>query len=271
MRMSRVKDIVVTSIIFLVIIAVIVGVYSSTLATIKSNTEEMVYRVIAKTDIKPGDRITSENVERVQIQNVLRADGMIYRLSQADVHVESVADAANSDSSISMIQSEDDLWAIGKVANEKIYKGEVLLNSKLVKEENRVGDETRLYAIPFESSNTGGYNIDVGERVDICLLYDDNEKTIAEYQRLPDNKVIDIVLAGKQIADIRDESGNSRKSVDGAAVVPGYVCFNLTYEEINKVEVARRQGTLFIGNTENYYKEGTQDSTFMLEAAMPTF
>lgn len=269
--MSRVKDIVVTSIIFLIIIAVIVGVYNSMLTAIKNNTEEMVYRVVAKTDIKPGDVITSENVERVQMQNVLRAKDMIYRLSQADVHVESVEDASNSDTSISTIQKEDDLWAIGKVANEKIYKGEVLLNSKLVRRENKVGDENRLYAIPFESSTTGGYNIDIGEKVDICLLYNDNEKVISGYQKLPDNKVIDIVLAEKQIADIRDESGNSRKSSDGAAVVPGYICFNLSYEEINKVEIARRQGTLFIGNTENYYKEGTQESTFMLEATMPTF
>ena len=84
-------------------------------------------------------------------------------------------------------------------------------------------------------------------------------------------KVIDIVLAEKQIADIRDESGNSRKEVAGAAVVPGYVCFNLTYEEINKVELAKRQGTLFIGSVENYYKEGSQAATFMTGATMPNF
>ena len=64
---------------------------------------------------------------------------------------------------------------------------------------------------------------------------------------------------------------NTRKSADGAAVVPGYVCFNLTYEEINKLEIAKRQGTLFIGSPENYYKDGSQAETFMTNATMPNF
>ena len=86
---------------------------------------------------------------------------------------------------------------------------------------------------------------------------------------MPNNKAIDIVLAGKRISDIRDESGNSAKNING--VVPGYVCFNLTYEEINKIEIAKRQGTLFLGNAENYYKVGSQADTFMPGAAMPNF
>lgn len=271
MKISRVRHVVITSIIFLIIIAIIVAVYNSMLTAIKSNTEEMVYRIVAKRDIEPGDKITSDNVERVQMQNVLNAQNMVYRLSQADRYVESVEDSLSKDTSISQISKEDNLWAIGKIAKEKIYKGEVLLADKLVLSEDMVGDETRLYAIPFESSTTGGYNISLGEKVDICVLYTDNDKTIAEYQKLPDNKAIDIVLSGKQIADIRDESGNSRKNVDGAAVVPGYVCFNLSYEEINKIEIAKRQGTLFIGSAENYYKEGIQTETFMVDATMPTF
>ena len=266
MKISRIKNVVITSIIFLIIIAVIVAVYNSMLNAIKSNTEEMVFRVIAKEDIEPGQEITASNVERVQMQNVLNADGMIYRLSQRDAHTELVEEYQKV-----QLTKEDDRYAIGKIAKDKIYKGEVLLTSNLVLKENVVADETRLYAIPFDSSTTGGYNISLGERVDICLLYDDNEKTISEYQNLPDNKVIDIVLAEKQIADIRDESGNSRQNADGAAVVPGYVCFNLTYEEINKVELAKRQGTLFIGSVANYYKEGSQAETFMPGITMPNF
>lgn len=271
MKISRVRHVIITSIIFLIIIAVIVGVYNSMLTAIRSNTEEMVYRVVAKEDIEPGEEITYDNVERQQMQNVLDASGMIYRLSEADRHVESVEKSQSKDATIANISKEDGLWAVGKIANEKIYKGEVLLNQKLILKDKKVGEETRLYAIPFESSTTGGYNIDLGEKVDICVLYSDNEKTIAEYQTLPANKAIDIVLAGKQIADIRDESGNSRKRTDGAAVVPGYVCFNLSYEEINKLEIAKRQGTLFIGNAENYYKEGVQGETFMTGAQMPNF
>ena len=78
-------------------------------------------------------------------------------------------------------------------------------------------------------------------------------------------------MAGRQIADIRDESGNSRKATNGAGVVPGYVCFNLTYDEINKLEIAKRQGTLFIGSAGNYYKDGVQSETFMVDASMPNF
>jgi len=259
----------ITSIIFLVIIAIIVLAYSSMLNAIKSNTEEMVYRIVAKTDIEPGTEITPDNVERVMMQNVLKAENMIYRLNQGDYHVESVEDANSGDETISTIKKEDGLWAVGKVANERIYKGEVLLAKKLILKEDKVGEETRLYAIPFDSSTTGAYNIDLGEKVDICLLYSGDERTISDYQNLPANKLIDIVLAGRQIADIRDESGNSRKN--GVAVVPGYICFNLTYEEINKLEIAKRQGTLFIGSAENYYAEGAQAETFMPNAQLPNF
>lgn len=267
MKISRIRHVVITSIIFLIIIAVIVGVYNSMLTAIKNNTEEMVYRVVATRDIEPGEKITLENVEKRQLQNVLRVDGTIYRLNQNDDNVESVEDYKKG----SKRKKEDDLWAIGKVAKEKIYQGEALISRNLVLSENMVGEETRLYAVPFTSETTGGYNIKLGEKVDICVLYEDDEKTIAEYQNLPNNKAIDIVLAGKQIADIRDESGNSRKEQTGVAVVPGYVCFNLSYEEINKLEIAKRQGTLFIGSAENYYKENSQAETFMTGSTMPTF
>jgi hypothetical protein len=92
---------------------------------------------------------------------------------------------------------------------------------------------------------------------------------ISEYQNLPQNKVIDIVLAEKKIADIRDESGNS--AIGNGGVVPGYLCFNLTYEEINKLELAKRQGTLFIGKPGSYYKTGSQPETFMAGSNMPNF
>ncbi len=258
---------VCTSIFFLIVIAIITALFTAEIDALRKNTEEMVYRVVATQDIEPGKSITSDNVQLVQIQNVLDVDGAVYRMNKDDDNVSSVEAYQNG----TKREKNDELWAVGKVAKDKIYKGEILLAEKLVLNENVVGDETRLYAIPFDSSTTGGYNISLGEKVDICVLYTENAKTIAEYQNLPDNKAIDIVLAGKQIADIRDESGNSRKSQEGAAVVPGYVCFNLSYEEINKIEIAKRQGSLFIGNAENYYKEGSQAETFMTDVAMPNF
>lgn len=263
MKISRIKHVIITSIIFLVIIAVIVSVYNSMLNAIQKNTQEMVYRVVAREDIAPGEAITDKNVERVQVQNILRADSLIYRLYQQDTNPEQVDNKEGK-------TVATDLWAVGKVATEKIYKGEMLLNKKLALPQDMTGDDTRLYAIPFDSQNTNGYNVELGDVLDICVVYSDNTRTIDEYQKLPDNKAIDIVLAGKQVADIRDESGNSRKS-QGLAVVPGYLCFNLTYEEINKVEIAKRQGALFVGNPEKYYKAGSQEETFMVNAKMPEF
>ena len=223
----------------------------------------MVYRVVAREDIAPGEAITSENVERVQVQNILKADGLIYRLYQQDTNAEQVDNKEGQGATT-------DLWAIGKVATEKIYRGEMLLDKKLALPQDMTGDDTRLYAIPFDAQNTNGYNVELGDVLDICIVYNDDSRTIDEYQRLPANKAIDIVLVGKTVADIRDESGNSRK-YQGLEVMPGYLCFNLTYEEINKVEVAKRQGTLFVGNPEKYYKEGSQEETFMVNANMPQF
>ena len=48
-------------------------VYNSTLTAIRNNTQDVVYRVVATKDIEPGEEITSENVERVQIQNVTKS------------------------------------------------------------------------------------------------------------------------------------------------------------------------------------------------------
>jgi len=146
----------------------------------------------------------------------------------------------------------------------------MLLNKKLALAKDMTTDDTRLYAIPFDSENTNGYNVELGDVLDICIVYSDDSRTIDDYQKLPDNKVIDVVLVGKTVADIRDEAGNSRKA-QGLEVMPGYLCFNLTYEEINKVELAKRQGTLFVGNPEKYYKEGSQEETFMVNAKMPEF
>ena len=166
MKISRIRHVVITSIIFLCIIAVIVLVYNSTLTAIRNNTQDVVYRVVATKDIEPGEEITSENVERVQIQNVIHADGMIYKLNQVDSHGQFVEEEKNNDTN-----TDESLWAIGKVAKDKIYKGEILLAKNIVLKQDVVSNDTRLYAIPFESATTGGYNITLGEVVDICVFF----------------------------------------------------------------------------------------------------
>jgi len=292
LKISRVKHVIITSIIFLIIIGIIVFAFASTIDMMKKDVGTKYNRVIATEDIEQGKVINAGNVTLVQVEGAFSEDNMVYRLKKDDLTrnlaeetpdnetvqaiklKEAKEEKLTDEEKILITPAEDERWVIGKVAKEKIYKGEPIIEDKIVLAEDMVTDETRLYAIPFESSNTGGYNIALNEKVDICVLYSNNYKTIAEYQNLPQNKVIDIVLAGKKIADIRDASGNSRKRQSKnsqQAVVPGYICFNLTYEEINKLEVAKRQGTLFIGNPENNYKDGTQSETFMSEAQMPSF
>lgn len=246
----------------MLVIIIIVAVYNSQLEMVKKSVVDEVYRVEAKRDIQPGETISASNVVRVQIPNVLNLEKMIFKMNETDSNQEYVESGKEGNA---------DLWAVGKVATEKIYKGEILSDKKLSLKKDVVSKDTRLYSIPFDSETTGGYNIAVGESVDICVLYNDDSRTIAEYQNLEDNKVIDIVLAEKKIGDIRDESGNSAIGQENSGVVPGYVCFNLTYEEINKLELAKRQGTLFIGKAGNYYVKGSQPETFMPGAAMPNF
>lgn len=273
MKISRVRHVVITCIIFLIIIALIITVYNNRLEAIAKNTEEYVNRVVATEDITPGTIITEKNVKLVQIQDVVKADGLAYRLNQRDQQRETV-DATNEYQNmllagkISQSASSDDRWVIGKTAVNEIRKGELLIVDDLkLPEEMTMGNE-RIYSISFDSSTTGGYNVKVGDKVDICLLYNDNEKTIKEYQNLDKNKVIDIVLSKKEIIDIRDEAGNSQ--INNAAVVPGYICFKLTYDEINKVELAKRQGEVFAGIVETYLDDAHVE-TFMEGIELPKF
>ena len=273
MKISRVRHVVITCIIFLIIIALIITVYNNRLEAIAKNTEEYVNRVIATEDITPGTMITEDKVKLVQIQDVVKTDGLVYRLNQMDQERETV-DKTNEyknmllSGKINPSASSDDRWAIGKTAVNKIHKGELIVVDDLRLPEDMTSSNERIYNISFDSSTTGGYNVRVGDKVDICVLYNDNEKTIKEYQDLEKNKVIDIVLAKKEVADIRDEAGNSQ--LDNAAVVPGYICFKLSYDEINKIELAKRQGKVFVGITETYIDDAHEE-TFMEGITLPTF
>lgn len=273
MKISRVRHVVITCIIFLIIIALIITVYNNRLEAIARNTEAYVNRVVATEDITPGTVITEKNVKLVQIQDVVKADGLAYRLNQMDQQRETV-DATNEyqnmllDGKISPSASSDDKWVVGKTAVNKIRKGELIVVDDLRLPEDMTMGNERIYSISFDSSSTGGYNVRVGDKIDICLLYNDNEKAIKEYQNLEKNKTIDIVLAKKEIIDIRDEAGNSQ--LNNSAVVPGYICFKLTYDEINKIELAKRQGKVFAGIVETYLDDAHVE-TFMNGIELPKF
>jgi len=258
-KISKVRHVLVTSIIFLIIIAVIVWAYNARIEKLEEDTGDIVWRVAAKTEIAPGTTITSDMVEKIKVQNVLpKVKTFAYRISETELASEMFDGKA--------VPCNDDRYVLGKTATEKIYEGE-WINVDRLKDPTQIADSsTRLYSIPFDSSTTGGYNVNVEEEVDICVLYDEDPDNIRQYQNLPNNKTIDIVLAKKKVEDIRDESGNSAKS--NAAVVPGYICFRLTYDEINKLELAKRQGTLFIGKVGDYYS-GERAETFMSGSTLP--
>lgn len=273
MKISRVRHVVITSIIFLIIILIIVMVYNNQLNAIKQDTKEMVNRVVATCDILPGEMITEDKVTLRQVQDVVETDNLVYRLKKNDSIWESVDKTTEYTNQllagkIKSTYPADDMWAIGKTARAKIYKGEMIVAEDLSLAEDIAVENERIYNIPFNSLTTGGYNVNVGDKVDICVLYGDNEKVIKDYQNLEENKVIDIVLAKKEIMDIRDEAGNSK--IKNPAVVPGYICFKLSYDEINKIEVAKRQGEVFVGIVDVYSGDPHLE-TFMPGATFPTF
>lgn len=254
------------------------------------NTEELVFRIRATSDINPGDVITEKNVERVKIPDSLVMENLLYRLRDDHDNSELVKEHNEKDGYGSIYNSKGNnkelakndilakenvkTWAVGtseiigegkvKVAKQKIYKGQILTDDMLEFRENVAPPNTRIYSIPLDSSSTGGYNVKIGDTVDVCVLYDgDGAK---KYQALNNNKVIDVVLSEMKIVDIRDESGNS-----GEGIYPGYVCFNLTYDQINKAELAKKQGSLFVTRPGTYYKEGSQPETFMEGTVLPNF
>ena len=269
MKISRIRHVLITSVIFLVAIFVIIKFYSIKLDAIKNETEENVYRVIAREDILPGEQITKDNVGLVKVQNVVKTNNLVYRMYKDSDNRETAADTEQYLANVQAGKEKktlpkDDRWAVGKIATSKIYKGEMIVADELKLPEEISLYNERIYSIPFDSSTTGGYNVKVGAEVDICLLYGETD----EYQKPEKNKVIDIVLAKKKITDIRDAAGNSQ--IINPAVVPGYICFKLTYDEINKVELAKKQGKLFVGIPQSYTNEAHAE-TFMAGVTLPTF
>lgn len=239
MKISKVKHVIITSIIFLLLIAALVWYYQTELDKIPDGAKDTKKVVVAITDIKPGTEITKENYNKyVQVQEKVSLGEMKDEISKL----------------------ED---VVGKVAIDTIYANQTLLARNIKPTTEVYAKGERLYTIPFGSSTTGAYNIKNNELVDICISYNDFsfDKPNQYQPNLDPNKKIDIVLAKRRIVDIRDESGNTITTNE--AVRPGYVCFRLTYDEINKIEIAKKQGTLFIGKVGYYQTTDAFEETFM--------
>ena len=130
------RHVVITCIIFLIIIAIIITVYNNQLEAIQRDTKELVYRVVATEDIFPGEMITGENVKVVQIQDIVEADNLVYRLNQKDAYLESVDKTTEYHNQLAAGNAKpfyptDDRWANGKTAIAKIHKGELLVADDL--------------------------------------------------------------------------------------------------------------------------------------------
>jgi Flp pilus assembly protein CpaB len=136
-----------------------------------------------------------------------------------------------------IIETKD---VVGKIASEKILNEEIVVKNKLKEKSQWYSDSQRLYNVKFTADTTVGNNVSLYENVDICVLYK---------APLPGDKMIDLVLSNKKIYDIRDENGVSIST--NSEVKPGYLVFLLNYDEINRIEMAKLEGTLFVGKFAN--------------------
>ena len=274
MKNSTVKKLVLEAAIFFIVILVIVSFFQNKIERLESKSKDEVWRVVARTEITPGTTITEEHVKRILVQDVVDVEGLVYRLGKN----------VDTDEFGNKIQDKDELakalnderWCIGKVATQRIYENEFLMSSKLISQDEYYGYNERLYAVPFDVETTGGFNVSQGEEVDIVVRYkaDINtndvklNNTIRQiYASLKPNQLTDVVLSKRVIQDIRDETGTS--VLENSATKPGYLCFKLTYEEINKLEWAKECGTIYIGKSKQYASEAYEE-TFMKGMTLPS-
>ena len=169
---------------------------------------DLVSVVATARDISQGTVIGQEDV-------------VLHKIYSADVHPQAVKDLKD---------------VLGKRAVDRFLAGETVLSSKILPEDKWFNDLSRLYAVRVDADSTGGYDVKRYEDIDICVEY---STPSADY------KLVDVVLAKRKVMDIRNESGTSIQY--DSTIKPGFLVFQLTYEEINLVKQAQKQGKLFIG------------------------
>lgn len=258
-KISRVKHVIITSILFLLVIAALVWYYQTELDKIPDEAKDKRVRAVAKINIQPGTELTVENWS----QYIEFRDKISLGDFEDEIFVREAADLPKGEKYNKEAEETSAVKSLLGVVVDPIYAKSTILKRTIKPTTDVYAKGERLYTIPFDSSTTGGYNIKNNELVDICIKYNDFsfEKPNTYQPNLDNNRKIDVVLAKRRIVDIRDESGNSIKSQEG--VVPGYICFRLTYDEINKIEIAKKQGTLFIGKVGYYQATDAFEETFM--------
>ena len=271
MKISKVKHVIITSIIFLLVIAALVWYYQNQLNETSDVANSKRLRAIALTDIQPGTEITADNWSKYIAFKKKASLGdykdEIFVKEKEDYSEEELKKQKYDENREKKVA----LSSIMGVVVDPIYANSTVLARSIKPTTDVYAKGERLYTIPFDSSTTGGYNIKNNELIDICIKYNDftYDKPNIYQPNLDPNKKIDVVLAKKRIVDIRDESGNT--ITKNEAVKPGYVCFRLTYDEINKLELAKKQGTLFIGKVGYYQTTDAFEETFMKDTDFNKF
>jgi len=282
LKKSTLKAILATSIVFLAVIGIVVFILGNKIDKLENETENKVYRVVAKTTIKPGEPISEDNVKRVLIQDVVKVEDLAYKLApyetDKDGNIFYINETGNKVTSANELNEvkNDGRYVFGKIATQTIYENELVSSSRLATKDEYYDYNERLYAVPFDAETTGGYNVAKGEYVDIAVRYKTDinlndaklNSTVRKiYDSLKPNQITDVVLAKRLIEDIRDEAGESIAT--NSATKPGFICFRLTYDEINKLEWARECGTIYIGKSRDYSEEAFAE-TFMQGIELPS-
>jgi len=266
-KISKVKHVIITSIMFLLVIAALVWYYQNQLNETSDVASSKRLRAVALTDILPGTEITEKNwstyIDFKEKKSLGDYKDEIYVRKEEDFTPEELKSTFKDGKYDEKVEKRRALSSIMGVVVDPIYANSTVLTRTIKPTTEVYAKGERLYTLPFDSSTTGGYNIKNNELIDICIKYNDFslEKPNKYQPDLDPNKKIDVVLAKRRIVDIRDESGNT--ITKNEAVKPGYVCFRLTYDEINKLEIAKKQGTLFIGKVGYYQATDAFEETFM--------
>ena len=124
-KISRVRHVLITSIIFVLIIIVMGFLWDKQVKDLEKDAGDEVHRVEALVDIKPGTEITSDMMEQVKVRNAV--DGV-----KDYAYREYAEDYTSEDANGEPAMQNDDKWVVGKVTTEHIYKGE-WINTKRLK------------------------------------------------------------------------------------------------------------------------------------------
>lgn len=222
MKVSKLKHVILTSMFFIVVIFFLVYYYENKIKDIPKFDATTEPRVVATKDLPIGTIITPNDV------------------TIKDVPVSEILPKTIKDINDVIGKKVVNGKPVRVKVTDRFFIGEFITENRLETEDRWYNDKDRIYALKFDSETTGGFNVSNGELVDIYVLYNKNPNG----EDL-NKKALDILLSKRRVLDIRDDTGISITT--NPEVKPGYLVFSLTYDEISKIEDAKKQGKIYIG------------------------